>query len=469
MSATSAATPRPANARLQAMLHAPIAPTLARLAWPNILMMLAQSATGLIETWFLARLGTPVLAGVALVVPVLMLMQNMSQGAMGGGISAAVARTLGAGRQREADQLVLHAVVLNAALGIVFCALLLAFGPQLYRALGADGATLDAALAYSNVIFGGIVLMWLMNAFASVIRGTGNMLVPGAVICGGAALLVPLSPCLIFGWGPFPALGVAGGGWALVTYYAAGTLVLGGYCLSGRNAARLTRSRLHLSLMRSILRVGALATLNPLLTNGLVALTVALVGAHAGTAAVAGYGIAVRLEYLMIPLAFGLGAPMVAMVGANIGAGKPERALRIALTGGAMAFALAEVIGLAAALFPETWLRLFGAQDHMLAAGAAYLRIVGPVYGFFALGFSMYFASQGAGRLKWPLWAGVLRLAIAIGLGGAVLRLTGSLAGFFAVAALAMAVYGLVILAAVASGSWFERGHLRRPGVLSQR
>ncbi|MFY3680233.1 MATE family efflux transporter [Achromobacter xylosoxidans] len=469
MSATSAATPRPANARLQAMLHAPIAPTLARLAWPNILMMLAQSATGLIETWFLARLGTPVLAGVALVVPVLMLMQNMSQGAMGGGISAAVARTLGAGRQREADQLVLHAVVLNAALGIVFCALLLAFGPQLYRALGADGATLDAALAYSNVIFGGIVLMWLMNAFASVIRGTGNMLVPGAVICGGAALLVPLSPCLIFGWGPFPALGVAGGGWALVTYYAAGTLVLGGYCLSGRNAARLTRSRLHLSLMRSILRVGALATLNPLLTNGLVALTVALVGAHAGTAAVAGYGIAVRLEYLMIPLAFGLGAPMVAMVGANIGAGQPERALRIALTGGAMAFALAEVIGLAAALFPEAWLRLFGAQDHMLAAGAAYLRIVGPVYGFFALGFSMYFASQGAGRLKWPLWAGVLRLAIAIGLGGAVLRLTGSLAGFFAVAALAMAVYGLVILAAVASGSWFECGHLRRPGVLSQR
>ncbi|MGE8658067.1 MAG: MATE family efflux transporter [Achromobacter sp.] len=447
------------------MLHAPIAPTLARLAWPNILMMLAQSATGLIETWFLADLGTPVLAGVALVVPVLMLMQNMSQGAMGGGISAAVARALGAGRQREADQLVLHAVVLNAALGLAFCVLLLVFGPWLYRTLGADGATLDAALAYSNVIFGGIVLMWLMNAFASVIRGTGNMLVPGAVICGGALLLVPLSPCLIFGWGPFPALGVAGGGWALVTYYAVGTLVLGGYCLSGRNAARLTRSRLYPSLMRSILRVGALATLNPLLTNGVVALTTALVGAYAGTAAVAGYGIAVRLEYLMMPLAFGLGAPMVAMVGANIGAGQPERALRVALTGGAMAFVLGELIGLAAALFPEAWLRLFGAEAAMLQAGAAYLRIVGPLYGFFALGFSMYFASQGAGRLKWPLWAGFLRLATAIGLGGAVLHLSGSLAWFFAVAALAMALYGLVILGAVASGSWFERGHLRRPGL----
>ncbi|WP_242702335.1 MULTISPECIES: MATE family efflux transporter [Achromobacter] len=456
------AAPRPANARLQAMLHAPIAPTLARLAWPNILMMLAQSSTGLIETWFLARLGTPVLAGVALVVPVLMLMQNMSQGAMGGGISAAVARALGGGRQREADQLVLHAVVLNGLLGLAFCALLLLGGPWLYRKLGAEGEALVAALAYSDVIFGGIVLMWLMNAFASAIRGTGNMLVPGAVICGGALLLIPLSPCLIFGWGPFPALGVAGGGWALVIYYAVGALILGLYCASGRNAARLVPSRLYPGLMRNILSVGALATINPFLTNALVALTAALVGAYAGTAAVAGYGIAVRLEYLLMPIAFGLGAPMVAMVGSNIGAGQPERALRIALTGGAMAFVLAETIGLAAAFFPEAWLRLFGAQDHMLEAGANYLRTVGPVYGFFALGFSMYFASQGAGRLKWPLIAGFLRLLIAIGAGGIALRLTGSLSLFFAVAAVAICVYGLVILGAVASGSWFERAPLRK-------
>jgi putative MATE family efflux protein len=444
------------------MLEAPIAPTLARLAWPNILMMSAQSATGLIETWFLARLGTSVLAGVALVVPVLFLMGNMSQGAMGGGISAAVARALGGGRQKEADQLVLHAVVLNALLGLLFCVLLLAFGPQLYRALGAEGEALDAALAYSNVIFGGIVLMWLMNAFASVIRGTGNMLVPGAVICGGALLLIPLSPCLIFGWGPFPALGVAGGGWALVIYYGVGALILGAYCASGRNPARLVASRLHLNLMRSILRVGALATLNPLLTNALVALTAALVGAYAGTAAVAGYGIAVRLEYLLIPIAFGLGAPMVAMVASNIGAGQPERAMKIALTGGAMAFVLAEAIGLAAAFFPEPWLRLFGAEDHMLEAGATYLRTVGPVYGFFAMGFSMYFASQGAGRLKWPLLAGLLRLLMAVGAGGLALHLTGSLTVFFLVAAVAMSLYGLIILTAVASGSWFERGHLRR-------
>ncbi len=104
----------------------------------------------------------------------------------------------------------------------------------------------------------------------------------------------------------------------------------------------------------------------------------------------------------------------------------------------------------------------------MLEAGSAYLRIVGPVYGFFALGFSMYFASQGAGRLKWPLWAGFLRLAVGAGIGGVALHLTGSLTLFFLIAAAAMCLYGLIILTAVASGSWFERGHLRKPG-LAQR
>ena len=142
-----------------------------------------------------------------------------------------------------------------------------------------------------------------------------------------------------------------------------------------------------------------------------MALTTALVGAAAGPDAVAGYGTGARLEYLLIPLVFGLGAPLVALVGTNIGAGQRERALRIALTGGALAFALTEAIGVAAAIWPQAWLGLFGNDPRMLAAGAAYLRAVGPAYGFFGLGLSLYFASQGAGRLFWPLLPGFLRMA----------------------------------------------------------
>lgn len=449
--------PHIVSPRLTRMLTAPILPILLRMSWPNVLMMLSLASTSLIEMWFLSKLGTDVLAGVGVVIPVLMLMQNMSQGAMGGGISAAVARALGAGDFALANSLARHAVVLTAAIGLVFTVLLVAFSSPLFSALGAKGASLDAAMTYGHIVFASLIPLWIMSALASVIRGTGNMLLPGTVICGGAILLIPLCAALIFGFGPIPALGVAGGALALAIYHTCGALVLGWYCLSGRNPARLIRGPLHWAPMRNILTVGGLACLNPLFTNGLIAATTAIVGAHGGTQALAGYATAIRLEYVLIPIAFGLGAPMVALVGANIGAGQPGRARNIALVGGAIAFAAGSSIGLAAALWPQAWLGLFGADERLLETGSYYLRIVGPFYGFFAMGFSLYFASQGAGRLKWPLLAGALRLFLFAGLGWAVLAASGSLTAFFAMGALAMTLYGLCILWAVNSGRWFER------------
>ncbi len=442
--------------RTRLLLHGAIVPTLLRLAWPNMLVMLAQASTGLIETWWISRLGTDALAGMALVFPGVMLMQMISAGAMGGGISSAVARALGGGRREEADALVLHAIVINIVLGAAFSVLALAFGPELYRALGGEGASLDAALRYSNVVFAGNILLWVMNGLASVIRGTGNMLVPALVICAGVVLLVPLSPCLIFGIGPFPALGVAGGGAALLVFYAGGVAVLGWYILSGRNLARLRPAPLRWPLFRNILGVGAVASITSVQTNLTVAFTTALVGSTAGPDALAGYGTGARLEYLLIPLVFGFGAPLVALVGTNIGAGQQQRALRIALVGGGVGFAITELIGLVAALWPASWLGLFGTDPGMIAAGSAYLRSVGPAYGFFGLGLSLYFASQGAGRLFWPIIAGSLRMIIAIGLGWLALRLTGSLGWMFAALGLGLAVYGLSIATAVASGTWFR-------------
>ncbi|SOE86827.1 putative efflux protein, MATE family [Burkholderia sp. YR290] len=454
-SQVAAPVPSAAHPRLRAMLEAPIAPLLARMGWSNTLMMLAQFSTGLVETWFLAKLGTQVLAGVAVVTPMLMLMQNMSQGAMGGGISSSVARTLGSRNTELIDQLARHAVTLNLMIGVALSVILLSVTRPLLQMLGAHGAALDAAVAYGHVVLAGLPLMWVMNALASVIRGTGNMAVPGAVIVGGTFLLIPISPCLIFGIGPFPQLGVAGGAWALITYYAVGTFILGWYCASGRNTARLLPGRLHWTPMRGILTVGGAACLNPILTNALVGLTGAAVGAHAGTAALAGYATAARLEYLIMPIAFGVGAPMVALIGANLGAGQPERARHIALVGGAMAFALAESLGIAAAVWPHAWLMLFGANAQLLQTGSTYLHIIGPFYGFAGLGYALYFAAQGTGRLGWPLLSGALRLVLYAGIGALVLRVTGSLPLFFAIGASAMAAYGLLNLRSVISGHVF--------------
>jgi putative MATE family efflux protein len=448
--------------RTRALLEGPIATTLLGLAAPNMVVMVVQAAVGLIETYFVGKLGTDALAGVALVFPLFMLMQMMSAGAMGGGISSAIARALGAGRRADADALALHALVIGLGFGLLFTLALLLGGRPLYGAMGGRGASLDAALIYSNWVFAGATLVWIFNSLASVIRGTGNMALPAAVICAGAVIVIPLSPALIFGWGPLPRFGIAGGALALLLYYALGSIALAGYLWSGRSVLRpsLRTARLRWPLFRDILRVGLIAALVTLSTNLTIMIGTSLVGAF-GPAAIAGYGTGARLEYLLVPLVFGLGAPLVAMVGTAIGAGQRERALRTAWIGGGMALLLTEAIGLAAAAYPLAWLGLFDSNPAMLEAGSRYLRIVGPFYGMFGVALALYFASQGAGRLLWPLIGNVARLAIAALVGWLALRWTGELAHVFVAQSLALVAFGLVNVAAIAGGAWF--GPLRWP------
>jgi len=448
--------------RTRALVEGPIAATLIRLAVPNIAVMLAQTSVGLVESYFIGKLGTDPLAGVALAFPVVMLMQMMSAGAMGGGMSSAIARALGGGRRGDADALVLHAVVIALLFGLVFTVTLLLGGQKLYATMGGSGGSLAAAVTYSNVIFAGAILVWLFNSLANVVRGTGNMLFPALVTISGVVVLIPLSPCLIFGLGPFPRLGVAGGAVAVLLYYAVGSVVLAAYLRSGRSVVRLALFgvRLRWTLFADILRVGAVAALITVQTNLTIAIATGFVGAF-GPAAIAGYGTGSRLEYLLIPLVFGLGGPLVAMVGTNIGAHRPERALRVAWIGAAIAAAMCEVIGFCAAAAPRAWLSLFGSAPDMIDAGSRYLHAVGPVYGLFGLGMALYFASQGAGRLLWPFLANLARLLIAAGGGYIALRLTGNLTDVFIALAVALAAFGLINAAAVASGVWFDGPHKR--------
>jgi putative MATE family efflux protein len=385
-------------------------------------------------------------------------MQMMSAGAMGGGMSSAIARALGGGRRADADALVVHALALGLLFGLTFTIALLLGGRWLYAAMGGSGASLDAAMTYSRVVFAGAILVWLFNSLANVIRGTGNMAFPAMVTCIGVVVLIPLSPCLIFGLGPFPKLGVAGGAAAVILYYAAGGAVLAFYLLSGRSVVRLKLLgvRLRWNLFADILRVGAVAALITVQTNLTIAIATGLVGAF-GPAAIAGYGTGSRLEYLLIPLVFGLGGPLVAMVGTNIGAGRPDRALRVAWIGAAIAAALCEIIGVSAAMMPRAWLSLFDTDPGMLDAGSRYLQTVGPVYGLFGLGMALYFASQGAGRLLWPFTANMARLVIAAGGGWLALHYYGNVTDIYIALAIALATFGLINAAAVAAGVWFDK------------
>ncbi len=444
--------------RTRTLLEAPLLGLLLRLAAPNILLMVAQSATGLIETFWVGKLGTDALAGMSIVFPGVMLMQMISGGAMGGGISSSIARALGSSRRQDAADLVWHAIIINGVLGLICSAGVLIFGRSLYIALGGEAGSLQAALTYSNIIFAGAALLWVMNALASAIRGTGNMMLPAAVICGGALLLIPLSPCLIFGWGPFPRMGVAGGATALVGYYALGIVLQGIYLFGGFGVLRprIAGMKLRRALFGAILKVGGVASLSSIQTNLAIMVTTGMVGTF-GPAALAGFGTGSRLEYLMVPIAFGIGGPLVAIVGTNMGAGQRQRALRAAWIGAAVGFGLTETIGAAAALYPVGWLSLFGHDPAMLATGSLYLRTVGPFYGFFGLGLVLYFASQGAGRMLWPVAAQFGRLVVAAGGSVLVLKLGGGLLMVFLMIGLGLAVFGLGVAASIAGGGWSPR------------
>jgi putative MATE family efflux protein len=442
--------------RTRRLMEAPIVPTLLRLGAPNVLIMFAQAAVGLIETFFVGKLGTDALAGMALVFPVVMLMQTISAGAFGGAIVSAIARALGSGRRADADALVLHALAIGVALGIVFMTSVLCCGHWLFNKMGGTGAALTAALTYANLVFAGAVLVWVFNSLSSIIRGTGNMVVPATVSCTGSVILVPLSPLLIFGWGPIPALGIAGGAVALLAYYLFGSIALAVYLRSRHSLLRPSFSTLRFRwpLFRDILRVGFIGGISAAATNITIAVATAQVGAF-GTAAIAGYGTASRLEYLLIPLVFGIGSPLVAIVGTCMGAGLRERALHATWLGAALAVGLSEVVGLSAALWPRAWLSLFNNDPTMMAVGAHYLHLVGPLYGFFGLGLLLFFASQGAGQLFWPVTGNIARLACA-GLGGWIaLTLGFGLTGVFVAQGAALVIYGLINASAVAGGVWF--------------
>jgi putative MATE family efflux protein len=442
--------------RRLAMLGGPILPTMLRLALPTVIVLVVQTFVGVAETYFVSFLGTDALAGVALVFPVLMLMQMMSNGGVGGGVASAVARALGAGRKNDADALALHALVLAVAFGLLFTAAELLGGRALYGLLGGQGNALAASLAYADTVFSGAVLVWIVSLLAAALRGGGNTVVPAIVTLGGVLVLLPLSPALIFGFGPLPRLGVAGAGVAVLSYYLAAAVALISFMRTRASVVRLSFDlrRIEWRLLVDVLRVGGLSALGTIQANLTVVLVTGAVGLF-GTQAIAGYGIASRLDYVLIPLLFGLGTGVLTMVGTNIGAGQIARARRIAWIGAFLAVGFTEAIGLAAAVFPTAWLGVFSNEPAVLATGALYLRIVGPTYGFFGLGFMLYFAGQGAGRVVWPVLAGTARLIVAALLGWLMVAGLGAGLGLlFATVALASITFGGIIAAALWVGGW---------------
>ncbi|HJU33187.1 MAG TPA: MATE family efflux transporter, partial [Hyphomicrobiaceae bacterium] len=392
---------------------------------------------------------------IALVFSMAMLMQMMSAGAMGGGVSSAISRALGAGEEARAEALALHATIIGVAAGLAFSITFLLAGPSIFYALGGRGAVLEHAVAYSNIALAGAVLVWLLNTLASIVRGTGNMRVPSLTLLVAAMLQIGIGGMLGLGFGPVPRLGLAGVASGLVIGFAAGSAFLLWFLCSGRGRVRLlfTGIAVRREMFFDILKVGAVAIFSPLQTVLTVLVLTALV-ARFGTEALAGYGIGARLEFLLVPIAFAVGVASVPLVGMAIGAGDVGRARRVAWTAAGVASVLLAAIGLTVALEPGLWSANFTQDAGVRAAADLYLRLAGPAFAFVGIGLALYFASQGSGKVLGPVLAASVRLGV-IAVGGFLLTsYSAPVWALFALVGLSMLAYGAATAAAVYVTSW---------------
>ena len=442
--------------RTQEFLSKPIVPLLIRMSAPNTVAFFIQSLVVLTEVWFISKLGTDSLAAVALAFPLLMITQTMSGGALGGAITSAVARSMGANDIDRVEKLIWHSVVISLGGALIFLILFLFFGQQLLFLLGGRGEILQESYAYCSVLFFGGALLWLSGSLSAVLRGMGNMRFPATLMVIASSFQVVLSGGFILGWFGFPKLGVPGAAVAVLITSAIMVTVILIKLQSNSVPASLKREKFQLrkSLFDNIFEVAIPASVSPLLTVGTILVLTGLVGTF-GTEALAGYGIGSRVEFLMIPLIFGIGTAMTSIVGANIGAKEIIRAEKVGIYGGSTAGIVSVFIGLTLALFPESWIQFFTNDPKAFEVTKQYIQLVGPFYIFQGVGLSLYFASQGANAMKWPTIATIIRFLVA-SIGGAVsvYWLGLGIESIFISSSVAMTIFGIMIFVSIKGGAW---------------
>ncbi|WP_424812105.1 MATE family efflux transporter [Roseococcus sp. YIM B11640] len=421
------------------------------LAAPTTLLSALQVVALLIETVIAARLGRSALAGWAVVLPFSLLLGQMSAGAMGGGVVSAIARALGARKEEEASALAVHALLIALGFAAMFVVVLAVFPRTVLPWIGGPEAA-AAAVPYSIALFGfGAIPAWLANTLASILRGAGKHALAARVLnfCWIAYPILGFVLAETLGFGLL-GLGV---GFAVCFWIAAGVMAL--VVFSGAAGFRPDlRVKLRWPLFRRILAVGAIACCLAFVANMATILVTARLASY-GPVAVAAYGVSARLEFMMIPLAFGVGSALTALVGRSVGQGDWETARRTAWVGGLMALAVCSAVGVTVALFPLTFANLFASDAEVAAIAARALGFIGPAFGGFGLGMAMYFAAMGAGRMGYPVAAGLSRLGIAVG-GGWLLgdQLGWGMDGQFLAVALGVTAYGVLTAVAVRPGVW---------------
>ena len=443
----------PNSPLMQLILHAPIQVMLWRLAAPNVVAVTIMTSVTFADAWFVGQLGTAALASLALVFPFQTLMQMMAGGAIGGGVTSAIARALGKSDKARAEAVAWHSIIIVATMILIYMIVLGVFPRFVFTLLGGTGDALEGAVLYARIAFGGAAAVWLVFVLGAILRGTGDTATPAKAVTVSSLAQLAMSGALTLGWGPLPSIGIAGPAVAMVVCQGAAALYLAAHLLRDHASIQLRVHTLRWQPVADVMQVGGIGLFNSLAIALTVATVTSFVGRY-GTAALAGYGLGSRLELMLIPIAFGIGAALTAAVGANIGAGQYARARRIAWFGASIALVVTGFIGGVAASMPNLWLDRFTTDPGVYRFGALYLSVVAPFYGVFGAGQALYFASQGTGRMLLPVSVSVLRFLVVAGLCLLAVSFAWQVTAVFAAVSTGLVIIGVGMSLCVFGPAW---------------
>jgi len=432
----------------------PVFGTVLRLAWPMILGNVLQNAFNVVDMIFVGRLGPEAIAAVALCGLLMQISWTLLIG-VSIGTTAMVSRFYGAGELELAGSTAMQSLTLGAAVSLALIAFVNLLGRQALGALGAEGEVVELGSGYLLIVFNGSFTLILFFLSSAIMRGIGDALSPMLVMAAASAVNIALDPLLIFGYGPFPEMGVRGA--ALATVIAQGLGTGAGLVIlsTGRTRLRLKwgRYRLDLGLIRKMLRLSGPGTVQGAVRSLGNLLLMRIVTGY-GVLVVAAYGIGLRLDLIVMMPGWALGAAAATLVGQNLGAGKPDRAERSAWTAAGLYVALLSVVGALFFVFSAPIIRLFNGTPEIVSLGSTYLRVRVAGYAFLALGLVMASALNGAGDTVAPM------TILAASLLGVQLPLAWLLPRLFG--GRPLGVWLAITLAFVLQGSamaiWFMRG-----------
>jgi len=440
-----------------------------KLAIPNLYSTLIASLTVIFDLWYVGQIGISQLAGVAYIFPIYMLTSMLSNGAFGGAVSGATARAFGS-RNIFLAECIFRSAILIALIGsVVMMGIFFTFAEIFFNFFEINQEVTFSALTYGTILLNGIFLIWFFNIIIAITRGSGNTIIPAI---GWSIVLVShvIIASLNFEYkegiitlintvdlfnGSYVFTSLEWSVMSLLIGYLIGIFFVCGFYFFGKHSFTFySKDILKFNGIINLIKSGSLASCQSIMTIALAIFCTTVISMF-GTNWTAGFGIAIRLELLLIPVIFGVGGALIAIVGANVGAKKYSRAVSMTWKGTFFSVVIVGTIGLFFSIFPNFWSDSFTDLFEIREASNSYLKIVAPFYAFFALGLGLYFTCQAFNTLFWPVIGTLIRLIFVVVVTFILFYLEiSNPQSIFIIMSSGLIIYGLFISTSLHFGPW---------------